>query len=208
MGQVAGYDKRPLIEAAFRFPAGPSFWDGFDRMSDIATADPLTALRGGLDDLESLITAMSSERYAVNPAPGFSSGVGPHVRHCLDHVESLMDGFERGNPIDYDARHRGAPEETDRQAGLDRLGRIRVRLDDLDCDPGRHCEIRVMVSPDEPARLVPSSRLREMLYVFQHTIHHLALMSAIARSLGVPLDDDIGRAPSTRADDRRRSCAR
>lgn len=177
-------------------------------MGELATADPVTALRGGLDDLESLVAAVPPEAFAVNPAPGFSSGLGPHVRHCLDHVDAVVDAFETGSAVDYDARHRGTPEESDRRAALDRLDRVRARLVRLEGDLDRDCEIRVLVSPDEPARLVPSSWLRETFYAFQHLIHHLALMSAIAGSLGVSLDDEIGRAPSTRADDRRRSCAR
>lgn len=177
-------------------------------MAELATADPVTALRGGLDDLESLVAAVPPEAFAVNPTPGFSSGLGPHVRHCLDHVDAVVDAFETGSAVDYDARRRGTPEESDRRAALDRLDRVRARLVRLEGDLDRDCKIRVLVSPDEPARLVPSSWLRETFYAFQHLIHHLALMSAIAGSLGVSLDDEIGRAPSTRADDRRRSCAR
>ena len=196
-------DRNPCITGGSTLTSSPA-------SSEPTPADdgPIAALRGSLDELARTIESLSDDAYAVDPAPGFSSGVGPHVRHCLDHVSALLAAADADAEIDYDGRKRGTPEETSRSAGLARIARMREGLPVLEAVLDRDCAIRVVVTPDAPARRIESTWTRETLYVFQHTVHHLALLSAIVRSLGVDLDSEIGRAPSTRADDRHRECAR
>ena len=174
----------------------------------IPLRDLITGLEAALDELGSLVSAFDPEAYAVNPAPGFSSGVGPHLRHCLDHVDVLVSAHRGANVVDYDARRRGTVDETDLGEALRRLDRLRTDIRSLQHESDGDCTVRIRVSADAEEIAVPSRWSREILYVFQHTIHHGALMSSIARSLGIEVAAEIGRAPSTRIADRDRPCAR
>jgi hypothetical protein len=168
-------------------------------MTMTSPEDIVSALDRGLNDLEGLLDdSVTNETYALNPVPGFTSGIGPHVRHCLDHLESLLQAAKSGAVIDYDRRKRGTPEETNRTAGINRLRTLRSRLcaatfpsDETSCD------IRIMLASDAPPELIKSSWSREIMYVFQHTLHHLALMASIARICGDETPTQIGMAPST-----------
>lgn len=168
-------------------------------MTMTSPKDIVSALDRGLDDLEHLLDdSLTNETYALNPVPGFTSGIGPHVRHILDHLEALLHAAESCGVIDYDRRERGTPEETSRMAGIKRLQTLRSRLwattfpsDETSCD------IRIMLASDAPPELIKSSWSREIMYVFQHTLHHLALMASIARVCGDETPTQIGMAPST-----------
>ena len=161
--------------------------------------DIVSALDRGLNDLEGLLDdSVTNETYALNPVPGFTSGIGPHVRHCLDHIESLLQAAKSGAVIDYDRRKRGTPEETNRTAGINRLRTLRSRLcaatfpsDETTCD------ICIMLASDDPPKLIKSSWSREIMSVFQHTLHHLALLASIARACGDEPSTQIGIVPST-----------
>ncbi|MDA0295287.1 MAG: hypothetical protein O3A19_10785 [Planctomycetota bacterium] len=168
-------------------------------MTMTSRKDIVSALDRGLNDLEGLLDdSVTNETYALNPVPGFTSGIGPHVRHCLDHIESLLQAAKSGAVIDYDRRKRGTPEETNRTAGINRLRTLRSRLcaatfpsDETTCD------ICIMLASDDPPKLIKSSWSREIMSVFQHTLHHLALLASIARACGDEPSTQIGIVPST-----------
>ena len=136
-------------------------------MTMASTKEFVSALDRGLDDLEHLLDdSLTNETYALNPVPGFTSGIGPHVRHILDHLEALLHAAESCGVIDYDRRERGTPEETSRMAGINRLQTLRSRLwattfpsDETSCD------IRIMLASDAPPGahqefLVPGDHVR------------------------------------------------
>src|SRR5262245_58006501 len=77
---------------------------------------------------------MTDEQYRSKP-PGFTSNIGGHVRHCLDHVDALLRAIERGQ-LNYDSRCRGTEVETCRQAALDAIARQEEQLHELQ----RHAE--------------------------------------------------------------------
>src|SRR5262249_14383254 len=75
---------------------------------------PLVAV---LRQLAELIDRLGDEQYRTGPAGLVSGSVGGHVRHCPDHVGSLLRGLDTGL-VDYDGRRRGTDVETCREAAL------------------------------------------------------------------------------------------
>lgn len=153
-----------------------------------------------------MIEALSDEEYRRPSRAGSAETVGAHVRHSIDHLLALVDGAEEGL-IDYEARHRGSPVETSRQAACealasvsDRLGRMAGRLD-------VGVGVVLCLSPDLPNQMVQSTLGREAAFVHSHTIHHNALMAAMLRAAGVSVPEAFGYAPSTLAFQRGSSCA-
>jgi hypothetical protein len=167
------------------------------------TSDPRIALANALDALATLAAKADDAVYAGGLAYGFHSPLGAHFRHCIDHVDALLNGVASGE-ISYDRRERGTAIEKDRAAGLsaaaERAALVRA-ISDTMLDSS--ISVAAMVTPDAPEVRFDSTVAREVLYVFHHTVHHTALMSAQATNMGIQADPKAGRAPATLANDAR-----
>lgn len=172
--------------------------------TSVPVSDPRRALANALDALAVLAEKADAKLYASGLAYGFHSPLGAHLRHCIDHVDALLNGIASGE-ICYDRRERGTAIEQDRAVGLEAtLGRaklVRAISDDTLRSPIVVC---AMVDPSAPEMAFNSTVAREVLYVFHHTVHHTALMSAQATNMGIQPDPRAGRAPATIAHDNQR----
>lgn len=160
-----------------------------------------------LRQLADVVRALTDEQYRTRPVGVVSSNVGGHVRHCLDHVDALLAGVERGE-VDYDRRQRGTEVETSREAALDAVGRQERQLHA--CPAGfeyRPLRLSAMVSSSLPPVKVETTVGRELAFVLSHTVHHNALIAVMAKTLGVSVPDRFGYAPSTIAHLEKTSCA-
>jgi uncharacterized damage-inducible protein DinB len=170
-----------------------------------AAVAPLAAV---LDQLADLLAAMSDEQYRTKPQEVVSGSAGSHVRHCLDHVKSLLSAIDTGI-LDYDQRQRGTDVETSRTAALAVLRSQQRRLRALPADcADRPLRLWAIVHPAPPPVEAETSVGRELIFVLSHTIHHNALIAVIARALGVSVPERFGYAPSTLAHRETRACAR
>ena len=161
-----------------------------------------------LRQLADVVRAMTDEQYRRKPIGVVSSNVGGHVRHCLDHVEALLAGLEEGE-LSYDHRQRGTEVETSREAALDAIRRQERHL--LAFPPHaerRRLRLSAMVSSSLPPMEVETTVGRELAFVLSHTVHHNALIAVMALTLGVPVPDRFGYAPSTITHLERAACAR
>lgn len=166
--------------------------------------DPRGALANSLETLATLAAKADARVYAEGLAYGFHSPIGAHFRHCIDHVDALLNGIASGE-ITYDRRERGTAIEHDRAVGLEAAAE-RARLVRAVSDAALHSRIvvRALVDPSAAEMGFESTVAREVLYVFHHTVHHTALMSAQATNMGIQPDPRAGRAPATIAQDDKR----
>ncbi|MCK6485747.1 MAG: DinB family protein [Phycisphaerae bacterium] len=173
---------------------------GTDRLSPRLTmppSGPLAVLSQTLRQLGQIVETASDDQYVLQPVGVIDGSLGGHVRHCLDHVATLLDGAQTGR-LDYDARRRGTAVETSRAAALEVVGRLESRLTGLDDDDlSRPLCVSVMLTADGLRIDTLSSLGRELGSVLSHTIHHNAIVAAICRTLGIPLPDRFGYAPAT-----------
>lgn len=170
--------------------------------------EPSAALCGALQDVLDLLVIMDSTQYQENKMHGFPSSIGAHTRHCIDHVDALLLGLDEGQ-VRYDRRERGTQIEQERDFAIltieDRQAQIvEMPADMFQCD----VEVAALVTSDSEEQIFSSSGERETLYVFHHTVHHLALMVAQAAQMHIKVDKTIGRAPATIAADIDHKCAR
>ncbi|MCW5980396.1 MAG: hypothetical protein KIT09_20100 [Bryobacteraceae bacterium] len=126
-----------------------------------------------------------------------SHRVGGHLRHILEFYQCAIEGFGNG-AIDYDARKRNRAIETDKFAAE---AAIRSLLRQLDGLAGARDEV-IWVSIEDAGDELPGERMassvsRELQFLRSHTIHHFAVMTPDLRTLGTPLDETFGMAPST-----------
>ena len=150
-----------------------------------------------LSQLGQVIERLDDAQYGRKPVGVIESSVGGHVRHCLDHVRSLLGAIETGH-LDYDRHERGTAVESSRALAVEEIESLAGALAGLGDEVlGRWLAVSVtMASGDEPTD-VPSSVGRELAYVLSHTIHHNALVNAMVRTLGGWLPERFGYAPST-----------
>jgi uncharacterized damage-inducible protein DinB len=147
---------------------------------------------------ELLLTLLTDEEYRRKLPKVFSSAVGGHYRHCLDHFQSLLQGLD-ADEINYDHRQRNPRIEYDRTFALAETDRI-VRAFASISRPFLDCPINVRskINYDlDAAPLMGSTVGRELMYAVAHTIHHYALIAVMCRMLEVPLPAGFGVAPST-----------
>jgi uncharacterized damage-inducible protein DinB len=156
-----------------------------------------TALADCLADLASVLERVSDLDYVATPPGGVSGTIGAHVRHCLDHVNAVLDPPPDG-VVRYDGRRRQATLESDRRVAAAALRESAARLEAL-----------VQERADAPLVLesqvdrrgacvqVLSSLARELVFVLQHTIHHQALVALLLAGRGVAVPHTFGYAPST-----------
>lgn len=165
--------------------------------ADRQPANPFVQLAVSLRQLAELLAVTSDEQYIQNPVGVIASSLGGHVRHCLDHFEALCSGAATG-AMDYDDRARGTRVETDRYAAQQSIRRLQDRVAMLDASMlTKAVRVTAMLAGDGTSIEATSSLGRELAFVLSHTVHHCALITAMCRTLGIPIPERFGYAPST-----------
>lgn len=152
----------------------------------------------GLDQGVALLSVMTDEQYCMRAKPYIESSIGEHLRHILDLYLAVQQSSEDSH-VDYDIRRRGALVEVCRETGLKELNAIKSWLVGLSHDMA-HEPITVMTEVsvvDTLVAKVPSTLLRELIFVSAHAIHHYALMTISARLCDFHTPRDLGIAPAT-----------
>lgn len=170
--------------------------------------DPIRTLVAALQQLADVLDAASDEQYVQQPVGVVPGSLGGHVRHCLDHFEALCRGAGTGL-IDYDDRERGTVVETSRCAAAQALRSLKDRVACLgEQNLAGRVVVTSMLSADGATLQSHSSLGRELAFVLSHTVHHNALVAAMCRTLGIPIPERFGFAPSTIAHLDEGGCAR
>jgi uncharacterized damage-inducible protein DinB len=148
-----------------------------------------------LEQARALALRLDPAEFACAHAICYGSSIGQHLRHCVDHVESFLQGLQDGK-IDYDLRIRGSESETNPEAAARRIDESvkqlrHLRPDEssvvmvkLDCgevgDPWRHSTVG-----------------RELQFLVSHLVHHFAIIAIMCRTQGIEPQHEFGIAPST-----------
>jgi uncharacterized damage-inducible protein DinB len=126
-----------------------------------------------------------------------SSGIGSHLRHCIDYFDLFLAGLGQGR-LDYDLRRRDPLLEASRLHARRKLRALSVAVRAL---TGRECaELFVKqdcASAGVEAPWTRSSLERELQFLMSHTVHHFALIAVILRLNGLEPAEGFGVAPST-----------
>lgn len=173
--------------------------------------DDARRILSGASDLlaqaDALLGSLAPSDY-TNPVPAaFNATIGGHLRHCLDHFLSLLNGFDSGL-IDYDRRNRDPRIERDLDYARSLVRTLRSDLDQLDVELlDAPIQTRCEVSYRQGNSPISQSSLgRELVYAIAHGIHHFALIAIMARLQGIRIAEGFGMAPSTLAHLRTQAC--
>lgn len=146
-----------------------------------------------------IIEQMDDALYTKPSIGGIGGGIGPHIRHCVEHYESLLDGIETGE-VDYDHRKRDRKVETERAFAVQRIAELLSRLEllhGLSLNTPLRIKMDTHSETEQHDLWTQSSLGRELQSVISHTVHHYALISLLMRHHGQEPPHDFGVAPST-----------
>ena len=162
----------------------------------------MEAVEGNLIVLQQavdLLRAMDDAAYAEGGAGPGVSAAGVHFRHVFDHYRAFLMGLAT-DEIDYDARDRQVPLETDRSLALATALGFMADLSRLPAELGNR-PLRVTVRSAAGEESGPdwsqSSLKRELQFLVSHTVHHYALIKELLARAGVSAGPEFGVAPST-----------
>ncbi len=145
-----------------------------------------------LGEMDALLDGPVGTHYGTPCGEIFSSSIGQHLRHCIEHYEELFRALHEDSTANYESRPRDPQLEQDPGLARTRIGSLRKALAKL--APGRR---GLRVRDQGPGPAADSSIERELQFLASHTVHHFALIALIARRAGLPVPVDFGMAPST-----------
>ncbi|MFT7053164.1 MAG: hypothetical protein ACJAU1_000716 [Psychromonas sp.] len=147
--------------------------------------------------VQQLVVASGGERYN-QPSLHSESGIGKHVRHILDHFLALQQGVVNGN-IDYNSRHRDSEIENDAELALQLIKQLIAWFNQPHAElKERAVKVESEISlKQQQNMLFDSSLSRELCYLINHTVHHVAYAKLVAKELNILVDEVIGIAPGT-----------
>lgn len=148
--------------------------------------------------LRAFLQAMNTNDYVQKIDILFDCSIGMHVRHVLEFYNCLLDGVQNDGIINYDLRQRDIRLENDPNAAFGIIDQIIVLLRN-ESRKETSLIIHSGVEEEEDKTYHLSSFKRELLYLSEHTTHHMATIRMAAQLLAVDYDfpAGFGLAPST-----------
>lgn len=165
-----------------------------------------SALNEAVSQVIELINLCPSIYSDVSPVA--SSAIGQHVRHILDHLYAYQRGIGSGC-IDYNLRNRLSDVETSPIVAARKLEAFKSWLQQSPQDSFELSVATEVSTLDCQSVTLQSNSHRELVYLLNHTYHHVALAATLARTLELSVPNRLGIAPATvtHQRDARLSCA-
>lgn len=159
---------------------------------------PIYKLQEQLELCYSLLQSISSKHYTFSIPELGGASIGQHMRHTIEIIQALEKGGHTGT-LDYDRRERNPKiEQNATFAGelCRNLQQTIIRTDK---------QLSLNADSEEA---VNTTFYREVIYVLDHTIHHLALIKTGLRILQCDsTSDNFGMAYSTIRYKQQQTCA-
>lgn len=151
----------------------------------------LTSINNNLNELIDLLNQLSNEQYAAPCALLSNASIGGHTRHIIELFQCLESQYESGL-VNYDNRKRNVQIQTDTDFAILQILAIQNNL-------GKANKNIVLIQQIDGAEIQTESNYhRELLYNFEHCIHHQALIKvAVLQHACVSLNENFGVARST-----------
>lgn len=149
------------------------------------------SIKKTLFELTDLLSQLSDKDY-VTPCKELSdASIGGHTRHIIEMFQCLHNQYPE-NIVCYDKRIRNLTLETQTKSAIEAILEIIENLNKED----KPLDVQLII--DDNLVVAKSSYGRELLYAFDHCIHHQALIKvAIITQTSAEIDMNFGVARST-----------
>lgn len=122
-----------------------------------------------LEDLSDLLNQLSEDKYSTPMERVFNSTIGKHTRHIIEFYQLFFKAYESLN-LCYDQRSRNTNLENSINEALFAIKEIIQQLDsNLE---NKELQLKTCILNED--LLLKTSVSRELLYLLEHTTHHLA----------------------------------
>ena len=144
------------------------------------------------------LKSVTQEDYIQIISPNFISSAGSHIRHIIDHYQSIISGIDT-DVIDYDLRLRGSKVEESSQLAIERFNEIEAWMKNLSSETlNRITSLSTEVSTkDKEVQIVQTTVARELIFAGSHAVHHYAMIAQITFAQTTKTDTSFGVAPAT-----------
>lgn len=159
----------------------------------------IEATRKMVFDITELLQVIDEQAYAQQLEVFNGSTLGQHFRHILDFYRCLHKGITTSQVIDYERRERDVLVEQHPDYAIRAFFDVRNGIE--------HCNIEesIQVRADFSSRMedsrpvVQSSIGRELMFAYDHAVHHLAIIKIGLRTAfpHIVIHEQLGVAPST-----------
>lgn len=152
------------------------------------------AVKKSIQQLTDALDQLTAEQYSAASANLSGSSIGQHTRHIIELYQCLLNGYEQ-QYVCYDDRKRDVRIETDLAFAKQSLLNIATSVEREDI------QLQLAGVYDEEAQeqlQLSTNYYRELLYNYEHTIHHMALIRVGLKEAGATsIAENFGIASST-----------
>lgn len=128
-----------------------------------------------LNQLKEVLGLTSNDNYTAYLPILSNSSIGMHVRHILEFYECLLQGLASNSTVNYDNRKRNLNIETDIAFAIEILDSILLIINDIKEDQIIQVDFNLDLNSNQ-LHATSSSTSRELCYLIEHTIHHMAII--------------------------------
>ncbi|MBK6730470.1 MAG: hypothetical protein IPG60_05715 [Bacteroidetes bacterium] len=156
------------------------------------------AAGNSLNQVSALLVNLSNQEYSRPLSILHNASIGKHVRHIINFYQCVINPQDN-NVVCYDARERDLQLE-------ENTVYARIIIDALVSDlKNLNTETHIKVSQNfstngiNEAQIIESTIGREVMYAFDHAVHHMAIIKIglIENFPDKTIDVNLGIAPST-----------
>jgi hypothetical protein len=149
-----------------------------------------------LEQLNVFLYQIDEKEYVQKLPILFDSTVGMHVRHVIEFYQCLAKGVIIGK-MDYDARERSLLQETNINYAIACIKNVLIDLTMI--KENKDIKLLTEQNQHDQRLTILTNVAREISYVIEHTIHHLAIikMGCVVAFPHIQFDKDFGVAYST-----------
>ncbi len=122
-----------------------------------------------LESIRAILEQLSTEEF-IRPLPLLEgTSIGKHIRHTLEFHQCL---FEESAVISYDNRSRNEALENNLEDAQECLDWLITHLKFVQVDR----VLNLTVQYGESVEVITSSMKRELTFLIEHTVHHMAIL--------------------------------
>lgn len=151
-----------------------------------------------IHQITGLLGSISKEQYSKELEIFKGSTLGQHFRHILDFYLVLLNHYKSGL-VDYTLRKRDIKLESDPSYAMKTFEEVLGKVEHLDEQTPLKVKADILYCSEGERPLIPTSIGRELMYAYEHAVHHLAIIRIGIENAFPDLEiaKEVGIAPAT-----------
>lgn len=151
-----------------------------------------------IEQIRKVLDQLPDEAYSQELKIFNGSTIGKHVRHIYDFYYAVVR-VEGTGELDYAVRDRDPKIESYTSTAIEKFAALHENIDCVNEDEIIDVVTEFDIDQSTLRKRVKSSVGRELMYAYDHAVHHLAIVKMGIKSSfpEVDIHEDLGIAPST-----------